>query len=115
MVTDEARCFEITCVTRLNDECIKNKIFDKYEVYQLFGQITKQMIQMKPVMMQDFDFMLLHTYQTYDFQIQMKESFFQPQELYMGQTMCDMHLNDPDQIVKAIKNMENESRSNNSY
>ena len=40
----------------------KNKIFNKYEVYQLFSQINKQMIQMKPVMMQDFDFMLLHTY-----------------------------------------------------
>lgn len=30
----------------------------------------------------------------------------------MGQTMCDMHLNDPDQIVEAIKNMRNESKSN---
>ena len=59
-----------------NNECIKNKIFNKYEVYQLFRQIIKQMLQMKPVMLQDYDFLLLHSYQTYEFQIQMQESFF---------------------------------------
>lgn len=49
---------------------------------------------MKPVMLQDFEFLLLHTYQTYDFEIQQRESFFKPQELYLGQTMCDINLND---------------------
>lgn len=34
----------------------------------------------------------------------MNESFFQPQELYLGQTMCDINLNDPQSVQTAIFN-----------
>ena len=35
----------------------------------------------------------------------MNESFFQPQELYLGQTMCDINLNDPQSVQTAIFNI----------
>lgn len=34
----------------------------------------------------------------------MLESFFKPQELFRGQTMCDINLNDPEEISYQIKN-----------
>ena len=33
----------------------------------------------------------------------MLESFFKPQELFRGQTMCDINLNDPEEISYQIK------------
>ena len=64
---NDTRCFELVFHARLHDECIINKIFNKYEVYQLFEQIIKTMLKMKPVMIQDFEFLLLHSYKSFDF------------------------------------------------
>lgn len=64
---EDPRCFELTLFARLNDECIQHKIFNDYEVYTLLESMIKQLIVMKPVMLKDFDFLLLHTYKTYDF------------------------------------------------
>ena len=66
--------------------------------------MIRMMMQMKPVLYRDFDFLLMHTYQTYSIDLQMLESFFKPQELFRGQTMCDINLNDPEEISYQIKN-----------
>ena len=63
------------------------------------------MLGMKPVLIQDFEFLLLRHYKSFEFQVQMEESFFQPQELFHGQSMCDINLNDPAQISKEITKM----------
>ena len=65
----------------------------------------QNMLGMKPVLIQDFEFLLLRHYKSFEFQVQMEESFFQPQELFHGQSMCDINLNDPAQISKEITKM----------
>lgn len=54
-------------------------------------------------MLQDFEFLLPTTFKTYEFNTQVQTSFFQPQELYHGQAMSDLHLNDTKKIHEEIK------------
>lgn len=54
-------------------------------------------------MLQDFEFLLPTTFKNYEFNTQVQSSFFQPQELYLGQAMSDIHLNDTKKIHEEIK------------
>lgn len=53
---------------------------------------------MKPVLVKDFEMLLMYSYQNYLPSVQKNDSFFQPQELFKGQTMQDLYLNDPTQV-----------------
>ena len=57
---------------------------------------------MKPVLLKDFDMLLIHTYQTFKYEDQCKFCFFMPQEMFLGQTMLDVNLSDSDLMEKNI-------------
>ena len=59
---NEARCFELTVKCSMNPETLKNNIFNQYEMYRIHDLFIKILLQLKPVMLQDFEFLLSHTY-----------------------------------------------------
>lgn len=58
---------------------------------------------MKPVLVKDFEMLLMYSYQNYLPSVQKSDSFFQQQELFRGQSMYDLYLNEPAQVNSNLK------------
>ena len=63
----------------------------------------KKMMIMRPVLLKDFDMLLGNSSKSYEYDVLLKESFFQPQELFLGQTMFDIKLSDTDTVTSNLK------------
>ena len=63
----------------------------------------KKMMMMRPVLLKDFDMLLDNSSKSYEYDVLLKESFFQPQELFLGQTIFDLQLIDTDTIAQNLK------------
>ena len=98
----EPRTFDITLQSKLSIDCILQNIFTPYEVDQLLVKIVETMLRMKPVLIKDFGMLLMSSHQNYLPQVQKNDSFFQPQELFKGQSMLDLYLNEPAQVTRQL-------------
>ena len=64
---EDSRSFELNIFCKLSAQATVNKIFNCYEMYMLQKKYVKILLQLKPVMLQDFEFLLPTTYKTYEF------------------------------------------------
>lgn len=72
----DARSFEITIQSRINPEALQNCVFKKYEMYKIHELYIKIILQLKPVMLQDFDFLLTPNFKTYEYKVLRDYDFF---------------------------------------
>lgn len=111
---ENARTFDITLYSKLSLDGIHDKIFTKYEVHIMLTNSVRKMLQMKPVMLKDFEMLLLPSNKTFMYENQKNESFLMPQEMFMGKTMVDIELIKPDEISKNLSNfLEKKSKQIN--
>ena len=66
----DSRSFELSIFCKLSAQATVNKIFNCYEMYTLQKKYVKILLQLKPVMLQDFEFLLPTTYKNYEFNTQ---------------------------------------------